>query len=166
MRTASLCFAALLTVAATAAGAQNYSHDLIDPQLSRDFGRAVGQATIAAHRLAAEARVAAHQAADEYRRGYADAVGTPPRRYGIASEREAVDACALAAEDEAGRSADFATVNDIVDIDRFGDGWDIEGTVETRDSYRDSRADEWRFRCAIRSGQVERVGFEDRYARR
>lgn len=76
----------------------------------------------------------------------------------IASETEAVDACANAAEREAG---DAASVRDILAVDRTRDGWDVEGTVEQRDDWRDQSGDRRRFTCSVRFGSVDAV-FIDR----
>jgi hypothetical protein len=87
-------------------------------------------------------------------------------RPAIADEETAVNACAVAAQDEARGFANIAVVEDIVDVDRTGDGWDVEGTVETRQGYRDSRREEWRFSCSVRAGVVADVYIEDAVALR
>lgn len=76
----------------------------------------------------------------------------------ITSETAAVDACANAAEHEAG---DAASVRDILAVERTRDGWDVEGTVEQRDDWRDQSGDRRRFTCSVRFGSVDAV-FIDR----
>lgn len=84
-------------------------------------------------------------------------------RYGdINSENAAVDACAKATEARAG---DSASVREINSVDRNSDGWDVQGTVEQRDSWRSSSADRHHFRCTVRYGSVDRITIEsDRVA--
>jgi hypothetical protein len=72
----------------------------------------------------------------------------------IVSEDAAVDACALAAEGQAGRAA---SVRDITQVDRTADGWDVEGTIEERDDYRDRAAERRRFTCSVRFGAIDHV---------
>lgn len=74
-------------------------------------------------------------------------------RRDILSENEAVDACAVAAEREAGGRAN---VRDITDVDRTSDGWDVSGVVERRDNWRD-RGEQRRFTCTVRFGSVDAV---------
>jgi hypothetical protein len=80
-------------------------------------------------------------------------------RGSIATEDGAVDACAMAAEDRAGRSA---SVRDINAVNKNSDGWDVEGVVESRDSWRDRAGDRHKFTCSVRFGSVETVYVEDR----
>lgn len=75
----------------------------------------------------------------------------------IANEDQAVDACAIAAEERAGQTA---SVRDITNVKRSNDGWDVEGVVEERDSWRDRSADKRRFTCSVRYGAVETVYIE------
>jgi hypothetical protein len=73
----------------------------------------------------------------------------------INSEDAAVDACAQATEAQAG---DKASVRDITQVDRNGDGWDVEGIVEQRTEWRDnSDTARRRFTCTIRYGAVQNV---------
>jgi hypothetical protein len=72
----------------------------------------------------------------------------------IVSEDQAVNACANAAEQQGGETA---SVRDIVAVDRTKDGWDVEGTIEQRDSWRDKSADRRRFTCSVRFGDVNHV---------
>jgi len=76
----------------------------------------------------------------------------------ISTEDAAVDACALAAEERVGRSA---SVRDISNVRSNADGWDVEGVVESRDSYRDRTADKRNFTCTVRYGSVDSVYVED-----
>ena len=76
----------------------------------------------------------------------------------IASADQAVDACAQAAESKAGRSA---SVRDVDQVRRSGDGWDIEGVVETRDGWRDRTTERHRFTCSVRFGSVDSLYVED-----
>ncbi len=72
----------------------------------------------------------------------------------IVSEDQAVDACADAAQRQGG---DAASVREILAVDRTSDGWDVEGTIEQRDGWRDSSGDRRRFTCAVRSGEIDAV---------
>lgn len=166
----------LLTIAALGAMlASGAAHaQVVDPALSRDIGRAVGEAAVAAQRAAAEARIAAREAMRAARQGYAEgtaeAYGAPPAgayaRPGlINTEDEAVDACAMAAEDRGYGEGYRATVRDIESVDRRPDGWDVDGVLDARRSWRD-RPDSWGFRCSVRHGQVVSVDLDHDFARR
>jgi hypothetical protein len=77
-----------------------------------------------------------------------------------ASEDEAVDACAVAARDEASRNGGFAEVRDITGVQPYGgNGFDVTGVVDQRSGYRarDGRARS--FRCTYESGRVSGVSF-------
>ena len=82
-------------------------------------------------------------------------------RYGgrIASEDQAVDACATAAEAREGRSS---SVRDITRVRSSSDGWDVEGVIENRDNWRDKAASKHVFTCSVRDGSVETVYVEGR----
>lgn len=160
--------AALLMPAAAAA-------QLVDPQTSREIGRAVGEATVAAEQVAAEARVAAEQAIREARRGYAEGSG---RRagdgpadaamrpdLGIETEDDAAEACALAAEDEGYAVARLASVRDFDFVRATPGGWDVQGTLETRDSWRAQRRDPWTFQCRVEGGEIVDLRLRDYLAR-
>lgn len=88
------------------------------------------------------------------------------RRGDIDSENEAVDACAIAAERRADTGTGTASVRDITRVDAVDDGFEIEGIVETRSSYRDRSGDNRRFACSVRYGAVESVYIEDDIALR
>lgn len=78
----------------------------------------------------------------------------PYRRGAINSENDAVDACALAAEDRAGR---MSNVRDISKVSVAEDGWDIGGTIETREDWRDRRSEASSFSCIVRDGTIRGV---------
>jgi hypothetical protein len=79
----------------------------------------------------------------------------------INSEDAAVDACAKAAEERAG---DAASVRDIANVSRSGDGWDVNGSVEQRDGWRDRSTTTTKFSCSVRFGRVESVYLGDKTA--
>lgn len=76
----------------------------------------------------------------------------------IRSEDQAVDACAMAAESQAGRTS---SVRDVDQVRRNGDGWDVEGVIESRDGWRDRSGDRRRFTCSVKFGAVDSVYVED-----
>lgn len=78
----------------------------------------------------------------------------PQQDRAIVSEDQAVDACANAAERQGGETA---SVRDILAVDRTKDGWDVEGTIEQRDDWRDKSGDRRRFTCAVRMGEIDNV---------
>jgi|CXWL01.1.fsa_nt_gi hypothetical protein len=81
--------------------------------------------------------------------------GYPEQRGNITSEDAAVDACVTATEAQFG---DRASVRDITQVDRNADGWDVEGVVQKRIDWRDSRnAEQRRFTCSVRYGAVDNV---------
>ncbi len=84
--------------------------------------------------------------------------GRDRNRGDIASEDAAVDACASAAESRAGRTA---SVRDVDQVRSNSDGWDVEGILETRDTWRDRSPDRRRFTCSVRYGAVDSVYVED-----
>jgi hypothetical protein len=77
----------------------------------------------------------------------------------IASEDQAVDACAAAAEEREGRSS---SVRDITEVRSSSDGWDVEGVIENRDNWRDKSGSKHNFTCSVRAGNVETVYVEGR----
>ena len=160
----------LVTIAvlgATMLGGTAASAQVIDPQTSRDIGRAVGQAAVAAERAAEEARIAAREAMRAARQGFAEgtAGGGYARPAMVGTEDEAVDACAMAAE-QRGYDQGFRTVvRDIQGVDRRPGGWDVDGVVEARRSWRE-HPDAWGFRCQVRDGQVVNVDLGRDFARR
>jgi hypothetical protein len=76
----------------------------------------------------------------------------------IRREDQAVDACAMAAEGQAGRTS---SVRDVDQVRRNGDGWDVEGIVESRDGWRDRSGERRRFTCSVKFGAVDSVYVED-----
>ncbi|MBT2186729.1 hypothetical protein [Sphingobium nicotianae] len=96
-------------------------------------------------------------------RGY-DGRGGDDRRYddgraGYASEDEAVDACAVAAREEASRAGGFADIRRITGAQAHGNGWDVTGTIDQRTSYRATESRQRSFRCLYENGQVSGVSF-------
>lgn len=71
-------------------------------------------------------------------------------------EDRAVDDCALAARDEAERQSSHADVASIGEIRAVPGGWNVDGTVELRERYRDA-AEVRRFSCDWRDGRVANV---------
>lgn len=66
----------------------------------------------------------------------------------VRTEDQAVDACAVAAEDQGREQAGNARVVDINEVNRDSRGWVVEGTVALRSGWRDQAREE-RFRCAV-----------------
>lgn len=141
------------------------SAQVVDPALSRDIGRAVGQAAVAAERAAADAAVAAREAWRAARQGYAESGGRYADRAGVYNEDTAVDACATAAETQGYDRGFRAVVRDIGDVERLRDGWDVAGVVEARRGWRE-RPETWGFRCSVRDGRVVNVDLGNELARR
>jgi hypothetical protein len=81
-------------------------------------------------------------------------------RGNINSEDQAADACAAGAEQRFGNGA---RVTGIDQVNRTRDGYEVRGTIETRD-YRNS--DTQRFTCQIRYGDISDVRIDDGYAYR
>lgn len=159
-------FVTIAVLGATMLGGTAASAQVIDPQTSRDIGRAVGQATVAAERAAEEARIAAREAMRAARQGYAEGTGGVYAHPAlISTEDDAVDACAMAAEQRGYDQGYRATVRDIQDVDRRPGGWDVGGVVETRRTWRE-HPDAWGFRCQVRDGQVVNVDLGRDFARR
>jgi hypothetical protein len=78
----------------------------------------------------------------------------PYKRGAINSENDAVDACALAAEDRAGK---MSSVREVTKVSANEDGWDIAGTIEARDDWRDKTVAPRGFNCVVRDGTVKAV---------
>lgn len=79
------------------------------------------------------------------------------KRGDINSEDAAVDACATATERQAGNGS---SVNDITQVDKNADGWDVEGLLEQRYSGREG-SDNHRFTCSVRYGAVEHIYIDE-----
>ena len=75
----------------------------------------------------------------------------------IAGEERAVDACAVAAREEATRSGGYAEVRRIGPPQAVQGGYNIDGEVERRGSYRDSAGETRRFTCTVQGDQVATV---------
>ena len=163
----------LIVGVAAAVLAGSAQAQVVDPQTSRDIGRAVGEAAVAAQRAAQEAKIAARQAMRAARQGFAEgATGASasanaplPPPPPIASEDAAVDACAMAAEQRGYDDGYRAVVRDIDGVDRRPGGWDVNGEIEARRSWRD-RPESWGFRCTVRGGEVVNVDIGHDFARR
>jgi hypothetical protein len=68
------------------------------------------------------------------------------------------DACAVAARDEAqGRDGGYAEVSHMETPIATADGYNIDGYVETRTSYRANDGSSRRFTCAMKNGRVANV---------
>jgi hypothetical protein len=72
-------------------------------------------------------------------------------------ESDAVDSCAVAARDRASEQGGYAEVLEIGDPQPASGGWNIDGRVERRTSYRDSGGETRRFTCSVRNGRVAEV---------
>jgi hypothetical protein len=156
---------------ATLIGSTAASAQLVDPGLSRDIGRAVGEAAVAAERAAADAAVSAREAWRAAREGYSSSGGRYADRVAPAplfagTEDAAVDACAQAAERQGYERGVRAVVRDINGVQRNSRGWEVDGVVEARRGWRDPRPETWGFRCAVRDGRVVNVDLGEEFARR
>lgn len=166
-------FLTFATLGATLSVGTAAQAQMVDPVLSRDIGRAVGQAAVAAERAAAEASIAAREAWRAARQGYSESGGRYADRSGAyaprpigSSEDAAVEACALAAEQQGFDRGFRAVVRDVNGVERAPNGWDIDGEVEARRGWRDPRPETWGFRCSVRNGQVVNVDLGIDFARR
>ncbi len=75
----------------------------------------------------------------------------------IAGQDSAVDACAIAARDEASRSGGYAEIRSIGTPQPTNGGYDIDGEVERRGSYRDQAGETRRFTCTVQGDSVTNV---------
>ena len=80
---------------------------------------------------------------------------------GDAPQDRAAEACAAAVEGERG-----GRVSQISDVGAFGDGWRVEGVIDSgeRDARGYFRPDS--FSCSVRYGRVDDVRYGSDYARR
>lgn len=78
---------------------------------------------------------------------------------GYASEDEAVNACAVAARDQASQSGRFAEIRDITGVQPYGGGYDVTGTIDQRSNYRGNDRSTRSFRCTFDNGRVQGVTF-------
>ena len=161
MKTLSIVAALSATLLSGTTSAQ-----VIDPGLSRDLGRAVGQAAVAAERAAAEARIAAGDAIRAAREGYDQAGGRYAREPIASGEDQAIDACAQAAEQQGYERGFRAVVQDINGVNRTPRGWDVDGQIQARRGWRDRQPETWGFRCSVRDGRVVNVDLGADFARR
>jgi opacity protein-like surface antigen len=152
-------------VAATLLGSSAASAQLVEPGLARDIGRAVGEAAVAAERAATDAAVSAREAWRAARQGYSQSGGRFADRDFAGTEDAAVDACALAAEQQGYDRGFRAVVRDINGVERLREGWNVDGVVEARRGWRE-RAETWGFRCSVRDGRVVNVDLGNEFARR
>jgi len=150
---------------ATVLGSSAASAQLVEPGLARDIGRAVGDAAVAAERAASDAAVSAREAWRAAREGYSRSGGRFADRSFAGTEDAAVDACALAAEEQGYDRGVRAVVRDINGVERLRDGWDVDGVVEARRGWRE-RPETWGFRCSVRAGRVVNVDLGTEFARR
>lgn len=82
------------------------------------------------------------------------------------TEDEAVDLCAVSAQEDAARRSRIVSVGHVGRVEPIRDGYDVEGVVLAREDFRDQRPAEWAFRCRIEDGRVAQVDFGDRFAAR
>lgn len=155
---------ALAATMATVLGSSAASAQLVEPGLARDIGRAVGEAAVAAERAAADAAVSAREAWRAARQGYASSGGRYAAEH-AGSEDAAIDACAIAAEQQGYDRGFRAVVQDINGVERYRDGWNVDGVIEARRGWRE-RPESWGFRCLVRDGRVVNVDLGTEFARR
>ncbi|AUW60190.1 hypothetical protein C1T17_09190 [Sphingobium sp. SCG-1] len=75
----------------------------------------------------------------------------------LASEGHAIDTCANAAREEATVSGGYAEIRTIGAPQPIGGGYNIDGEVERRDSYRDAAGETRRFTCTVHGDKVTDV---------
>lgn len=75
----------------------------------------------------------------------------------LAGDDVAVDACAVAARDRATEQGGYAEVREIGSPQPISDGFNIDGRVERRASYRDTGGETRRFTCTVKDGRVADV---------
>lgn len=146
-----------------------------EAQLSRDVGRAAGALAVAAQQATQDAKAAAKAAKLEFKRGFVQGAGqasagarpaAPPSLPPIRYEEEAVDACAMATEDEGMSYARLASVRDVDAVDRRPGGWDVRGTIELRNSYAEPHRAPYHFVCQVRDGGIADLWIREVSARR
>lgn len=74
----------------------------------------------------------------------------------VSDEDSAVDACAMAAEDEGRGMARIAQVTEVTAVDAVRNGWTVRGTVELSDGYRGQRRG-YGFSCSVATHGAARV---------
>jgi hypothetical protein len=75
----------------------------------------------------------------------------------VGDESAAVDACAVAAREEASSKGGYAEIRDIGEARAVDGGWDVDGRVEQRTAYREQAGNVRRFTCSVRDGRVAEV---------
>ncbi|MCW2363894.1 MULTISPECIES: hypothetical protein [Sphingobium] len=98
--------------------------------------------------------------AGDYRNDrYDDGYDGRPAGQALDDEDAAVDACAIAARDQASRDGNYAEVRDITGARPFGSGWDVTGTLSMRSNFRAGEGRLRSFRCIWDDGRVDCVTF-------
>ncbi|MGK2908430.1 MAG: hypothetical protein ACSLE1_01285 [Sphingobium sp.] len=75
----------------------------------------------------------------------------------LAGEDSAVDSCAVAAREEATVSGGYAEIRNIGSPQPIEGGYNIDGEVERRGSYRDAAGETRRFTCTVHGNKVTDV---------
>lgn len=75
-------------------------------------------------------------------------------RYGASDEDQAVQDCAVAAEQQASGRGTVAQVRNIGDVQSTGNGFAIRGTLDTRNNYRSGVSASREFTCNWGNGRV------------
>lgn len=112
--------------------------------------------------------------ADAYDGNYDDSSDNDDiREYGNASSRgdasdqsAAMDACAVAARNEASANGGYAEIRSMEDPQPVNGGWNIDGQLEQRASWREGTGNTRRFTCSVRNGQVAEVYLSRDYVQR
>lgn len=164
--TGSMLALALLTGGIAPAQARPYPHGPDRWRHHHDgfgFGDAVGVATlvgavaIVASSMSKDKRAAQPSIYDDARPDDGADIA-PDDGAPNASDDRISDACAVAAREEAeAQAAGYAEIRRM-DAPRATDaGYDIDGEVETRASFRDTGGSTRRFTCSMRDGRVAQV---------
>jgi hypothetical protein len=160
--TASAVAAAMIATSVTPAMAQGYpgygygynkgwNHGGKGYRRHRDRGVSAGEVIAGVAIIGVIAAIASAASKNKRNDGY---------RGNINDENAAADACAIRAEQRFGQGT-RARIDDVL---RTRDGYDVRGSLETRD--RDRDRDDQRFSCTVRYGQVEDVRLDGGYAYR
>ncbi len=94
-----------------------------------------------------KAKEARRYPTDERRTSSADV-----REGAIRTENAAVDACAAEAERQGGEMASVRTIDKVRSAP---EGWDVEGQLEQRNSWRDRTPMQRAFTCSVRLGEID-----------
>jgi len=162
--TGALSAALLTTAVASPAEAQRYRRDY-----HRGNGISLGDVVLGTIAVAGVATaIGAITSGNRGDRRYDDRYGN--RGYGD-DQRASVDACASAAEREAGRRFGAAARIRDIDVDRSRNGYVVRGSVEVQDGRggdryydRDRRAERVSFTCAADYGRVRDLRLGSNYA--